>query len=294
LRYLDSGSAQSQITINDLKRIKINLPLIKVQKLISNILKSFDDKIQLNIKINKNLEELAQALYKRWFVDFEFPNEKGEPYKSSDGEMVNSELGLIPKGWEVQSLGISSISTLIKTGIKPFDGYKSYIATADVNGTLITSYETKITLDNRPSRANMQPTINSLWFAKLKNSRKLIKVSINSINLLGNCIFSTGFAGLDVPKYPNFVWSFLISSAFDEQKNNLSNGTTMEGINNESINRIKLLIPKKQTLENFEASVNDFFEGIQTNQEQNKRLVELRDLVLPKLMSGEIEVPIEE
>ena len=104
LRYLDSGSAQSQITINDLKRIKLELPDIKEQKAIANILSSLDDKIELNNKINKNLEELAQTLYKHWFIDFEFPNEEGLPYKSSGGKMIESEQGLIPEGWEVKNL----------------------------------------------------------------------------------------------------------------------------------------------------------------------------------------------
>src|SRR5690606_2479081 len=68
------------------------------------ILSSLDDKIELNNAINKNLEDLAQALFKQWFVDFEFPNENGEPYQSSGGEMMESELGMIPKGWEVSNI----------------------------------------------------------------------------------------------------------------------------------------------------------------------------------------------
>ena len=93
-----------QITYTELSNLEILLPSLKEQKTIANILSSLDDKIELNNKINKNLEELAQTLYKRWFVDFDFPNEEGEPYKSSGGEMVDSELGMIPRGWEVKEL----------------------------------------------------------------------------------------------------------------------------------------------------------------------------------------------
>lgn len=85
---------------NDMmSRLKIVLLSIKNQMNIANVLCSLDKKIELNKEMNKTLEEMAQALFKRWFVDFEFPNQEGKPYKSSGGEMVESEMGMIPKGW---------------------------------------------------------------------------------------------------------------------------------------------------------------------------------------------------
>ncbi|GIQ65481.1 hypothetical protein PACILC2_40490 [Paenibacillus cisolokensis] len=96
-----TGSVQPKLSKANLNSIRILLPPILEQKGIANILRALDDKIELNNAINKNLEEMAQALFKRWFVDFEFPNENGEPYKSSGGEFEESELGLIPKGWRV-------------------------------------------------------------------------------------------------------------------------------------------------------------------------------------------------
>ena len=91
-----------QITYNELSRMKIKLPPLDEQKAIAHILSTLDDKIEVNNQINKTLENMAQAIFKQWFVDFEFPNEEGEPYKSSGGEMFESELGMIPKGWEVK------------------------------------------------------------------------------------------------------------------------------------------------------------------------------------------------
>lgn len=97
------GSAnQANISPADIKNIDIKLPSLEEQEKIVNILSCLDDKIELNNEMNKTLEEMAQSIFKRWFVDFEFPNEDGEPYKSSGGEMVDSELGMIPKGWEVK------------------------------------------------------------------------------------------------------------------------------------------------------------------------------------------------
>src|SRR5690606_14224033 len=88
---------------------------------------TLDEKIETNNQINEKLEEMAQALFKRWFVDFEFPNENGEPYKSSGGEMVESELGMIPKGWGVGKLGdIISISSGKRPKEKQADSSEKY------------------------------------------------------------------------------------------------------------------------------------------------------------------------
>ncbi len=98
------GSAQPLLTQSGLRVLKCKVPPLETQREIAHILGTLDDKIELNRKMNKTLEEIAQALYKHWFIDFEFPNAEGKPYKSSGGEMVDSELGLIPKGWRVGKL----------------------------------------------------------------------------------------------------------------------------------------------------------------------------------------------
>ena len=105
IRNLAIGSSQPLITQDILKNIEIDLTSLEEQKRIADILTALDDKIELNNQMNQTLEEIASLLYKRWFVDFEFPDDKGNPYKSSGGEMVESELGMIPKGWEVKKLG---------------------------------------------------------------------------------------------------------------------------------------------------------------------------------------------
>ena len=120
LKYLDSGSAQSQITIDDLKRLQIELPSLDYQNRTVAVLKSLDDKIEVNRRINENLEQQAQALFKSWFVDF-------EPFKN--GEFVESELGMIPKGWRVGKLGDFVQTTSGGTPSRKVDNYYS-------NGTI--------------------------------------------------------------------------------------------------------------------------------------------------------------
>lgn len=100
-----NGSTMPIINKSLFENIEIKLPPKKVQDRIVNVLSHIDKKIELNNQINENLKKLSQELYKRWFIDFEFPNEEGNPYKSSGGEMIESELGDIPKGWELKKLG---------------------------------------------------------------------------------------------------------------------------------------------------------------------------------------------
>ena len=100
----DEKSAYPSINPSDIGDLEIPLPPLETQREIAHVLGTLDDKIELNRRMNKTLEEIAQALFKHWFIDFEFPNEEGKPYKTSGGEMVDSELGQMPKGWKVVSI----------------------------------------------------------------------------------------------------------------------------------------------------------------------------------------------
>src|SRR5699024_5686775 len=111
------GSTQPKLAITRIKDINIPIIDIKSQQKISNILSTIDEKITLNKNLIANLEDLSQTLFNRWFVDFEFPDENGNPYKSSGGEMLESELGMIPKGWEVSNL--DKIASFVSRGITP-------------------------------------------------------------------------------------------------------------------------------------------------------------------------------
>lgn len=131
LKYLDSGSAQSQITIDDLKRLIVKLPNIETQCRIVKKVRVIDDKIEVNRRINEQLEELAGALFKSWFVDF-------EPFK--DGEFVDSELGMIPKGWKVGTLGELCITNKRTYGAK-FANEIAYLDTGSVTKNQIEGFQ---------------------------------------------------------------------------------------------------------------------------------------------------------
>jgi type I restriction enzyme S subunit len=143
------GAVFDTITRTTFDTITAKIPSLHTQTAIAEILSSLDDKIELNNKINKELEDLAQTLFKRWFIDFEFPNENGEPYKSSGGEMVESELGEIPKGWEVGKYGDFTKTTSGGTPSRNKNEYYSdgnilWVKSKELNNSMFFETEEKI------------------------------------------------------------------------------------------------------------------------------------------------------
>ena len=269
---------------------EINLPDLPTQVKIADLLSSLDDKIEINNKINQELEELGQALYTKWFVNFDFPNEEGKPYKSSGGEMIESELGMIPKGWKVGAIGDGVITKIIGSGINKFESTKKYLATANVSISSIINHE-KISYSNRPSRANMQPKSNTVWFAKMKDTKKILSISDFDSDIIDEYIFSTGFAGVEcLNDSIYYVWNFINNEKFELTKNSLSNGSTQKSINNENISKIKMIIPTNELLTSYYNLMYNSMKQISLNKLENKKLEELRDFLIPQLMSGNLEI----
>ncbi|MEY3369750.1 MAG: hypothetical protein RLZZ361_420, partial [Cyanobacteriota bacterium] len=123
IKSMVGSSGRQRVQEDMLAGYKISLPPLHEQKSIAEILSSLDEKIELNRRMNKTLEEMGKALFKRWFVDFEFPDENGKPYKSSGGKMVDSELGEIPEGWKVDLLG--NLINRLESGKRPKGGVDS-------------------------------------------------------------------------------------------------------------------------------------------------------------------------
>jgi len=291
---ISSGTVFGSISKKDIEKIKIPKPRKLERTVISSILFSFDKKIEINNRVNIILEQISQTIFKHWFIDFEFPNEQGKPYKSSGGKLVESELGSIPRNWSVGFLGDGNLTKFIKSGILKFSGEKIYLATADVNNNNITNLDTKITFNNRPSRANMQPITSSIWFAKMKESKKILFFDNYHKFELENIILSTGFAGLKVKQYAlYFIWCFISNNNFEKIKDNYCIGTTMQAINNENIKKIKYIIPEKDTLIKFNELIKILYEKINNNNLENIHLSQIRDALLPKLITGKIRVNLE-
>jgi len=278
----------------DLYWLPIFLPEYKEQQKIAKVLSTIDDKIELNNKINSELEAMAKELYEYWFVQFDFPDEKGKPYKSSGWKMVwNEELKKeIPEWWSVENIKKNSLTELIKPWIDNFNWEKNYLATAEVTNNDINFGAPKITYENRESRANMQPIENSVWFAKMKNSKKVLYFWEYSVDFIENFILSTGFAWLKckTSKSLEYMWCNINNDYFETLKDRLSNWATQEAINNDAMAFIPLVIPSDFVLEMFHEKTKSIYEQIYLNQLQNRDLAEVRDFLLPMLMDGQVTV----
>lgn len=277
------GSAnQANISHKDVGELSIELPDLQTQKRVSTILSNIDKKISVNNRTNDNLFEVAQAIYKEWFINFHYPE--------SNGRLVESELGEIPEGWAVGFIDDKKLTKIVKSGVNQYSGKKKYVATADVDGRKINSYES-LEFSERPSRANMEPIKNSVWFAKMENSVKNILVTKNAHELVDKYIFSTGFMGLEcLLDSTLYIWNYINSDSFLEIKNGLSTGTLMAGISNSTIRSAKYLIPPHDLLIKFNEKVSGIFEQIRNNDLENERLTKLRDTLLPELLNGKIDV----
>ena len=292
-RNAASGSTAIPIlnkTDFDNLRFKVELDLNQQRKMVS-ILSKIDDKIEINNQINQELEAMAKTLYDYWFVQFDFPDQNGKPYKSSGGKMVyNPELKReIPEGWGVESLVDNTLSTVIKPGIDEFT-QKTYLATADVVNTSIKGGRL-ITYDNRETRANMQPSVNSVWFAKMKSSNKHLFLSHSMKELIDSTILSTGFMGLQCKEESfEYLASFISDPDFEIFKDKLSHGATQQAVNVNDLKSILVTIPDDYTLHEFHKKVKSIFLNIGRNTVEDKYLNSLRDWLLPMLMNGQVKV----
>ncbi|QHB18093.1 restriction endonuclease subunit S [Mannheimia pernigra] len=302
-------------------------PDLQTQKLIAQYLMILEEKIQLNTQTNQTLEAIAQAIFKSWFVDFDPVRAKAAAIldgKTSDeanlsamavicgkaiedlsqteyqelweiadafpSELVeNAEFGEVPKGWEIVSISDKRLLEILKPKIDEFDGEKDYIATANVSNNSIVGELEKITYNKRPSRANMQPIVDSIWFAKMVGEHKEILVDKDDNCLLKNTILSTGFMGLK-PKSKTkcFVYCFINSEYFAKAKNRFATGAVQIALTNGSFSQIKVVMPNEKVLDFFEKKLSILFSKIASNQRENRVLEKIRDELLPKLLSGEI------
>lgn len=285
INLMTGTSGRKRVEIKPFSSSEIYVPSLHYQEKTGKLLSSFDDKIESNSKIISYLEEYSQLLFYKWFVDFNFPNIEGKPYRENDGEFIKIDNKLIPKNWEYEKLGKGTLSKLIPSGIDEFEGYKCYIPTSEIQGNIIISEGEEVTMKDKPSRANMQPRVNSVWFAKMQDSVKHIFIPKNENYLVDNYIFSTGMSGLQCNDLSFYYISCIINSEkFERKKDRLCIGSTQKAINNNGIKSIKILRPSDSVLEKFNTEVGNMIEQIELLKHENKLLEETRDLLIKKLI----------
>ena len=295
-----SGSGQRYtLSIETLNSIPIYLPSLEEQERIGNIFSSIDRKIELNRQINDYLEAMASQLYDYWFVQFDFPDKNGKPYKSSGGKMVwcNKLKREIPEGWMI--LSINDLATTCR-GV-------SYDA-SQVSDTKTPKHDILVLRGNNIKNSHIVLDSNtayissSLVFPEQRIHRHdiIMTMSSGSKEHLGKCgmfqfdsqhtfgAFLTKFT----PKkdYHYYVFSFLMSAWYKAKIKSICNGTGINNLTNENFNQVLLPVPPNQYICLFNSTVSASFDRIGENEMQTEELSKQRDELLPLLMNGQVSV----
>lgn len=279
----NSGSAVPSLNRNYIHPIEVFVPVdIAIQRRIADILSALDDKIELNRQTNATLEAIAQAIFKEWFVDFNFPG--------STGEMVDSELGMIPKGWRVDS--ILAIADLLSGGtpstkISEFwSGKIKWVSAKDVSnaqGTFLLDTERKITqagVEN--SSTKILPELTTIVTAR---------GTVGSYCILGKpmAMNQTNYGLKAKIKESDYFVLFSLVNLVAQLKQ-ASYGTIFDTVTTVTFEKSKIVVPPTQLIQKYNKQIEPVMEKILLNLELSATLVQIRDALLPKLMNGEIDV----
>ena len=267
-----------QITFNDLKNIKIKLPPLEEQKKIASILSSLDDKIELNNRMNKILEETAQTIFKEWFVNFNFPNEEGKPYKDSGGKMIESELGAIPEGWEITNLDYI---------VKVIKGKKPKEISSKKTDLLSSQYLTIDCYNN--SNIEYTEYIEKMYVNKLDIIMVMDGASSGKLFYGKNGILSSTMSKFEIEDSNlNEIVFFFLKNLENEIMYHTT-GSAIPHANKQFILNKKIVLPP-QNMFHIINNLKEIRYKIIINNEENQKLASIRDTILPKLMSGEIHI----
>ncbi|WP_425670057.1 restriction endonuclease subunit S [Vibrio owensii] len=306
-----SGSVVSHIRVPDCSKFELNLPPLDVQKDIAGVLKKLDRKISVNQQTNQTLEQMAQAIFKSWFVDFDPVKAKmnGEQPEGMDAataslfpeKLVESELGLIPKGWEVGTLDSHTSMIIDHRGKTP----------KKLGSDWVEEGYPAISAKNIKSKKIVRPdTIRFIDEATYKKWMKepLIKgdIIMTSEAPMGELYFFDGSedfclsqrlyglrANSDVCS-PEFLFNWLQTTKAKADMEGRASGTTALGIKQAELRKVKILTPPRELLEKYSAVASHLVDMAAKNNAQNTVLEDLRDTLLPKLLSGEIELDVAE
>ena len=276
LASLANGGAQQNLNAQIIKDYVLKMPSLADQRRIASILSSLDRKIELNNKINADLEEMAQAIFKNWFVDF-------EPFKN--GKFVDSELGMIPEGWKVGTLG--DITKNKSAKVKERNDVK--VLSPVTTGELVLSeeYFTKQVFSSSIAKYKI---VNKGDFAYNPARVNIGSLGRNEFDFDG-CVSPVYVVFSVLDGYENYFDLFRKTDFFKDSVASLAIGGVRQSLSYDDLSLIETIIPSEKIVEEFNNLYNEMKKTIKANKLENSRLSLLRDTLLPRLMSGEIEVP---
>jgi len=279
IQKFQSGSAQPQLPIKDFKYISIPIISISEQINISKFLRNLDQKIDLLRRQNETLEQIAQTLFKHWFVDFEFPDNNGLPYKSSGGEMVQSELGEIPAGWRIGKFS---------------DEFKIIMGQSPPGESYNENEEGMIFFQGCTDFGFRFPSIRLYTSQPKRTANKFdilvsVRAPVGDVNVaLDNCCIGRGLSAVSSECKSYCLYKVkLFKGIFNLFE---SEGTVFGALNKVNFHNIDSIIPKMNIIKKFERITNPFDDKIYNNELVLRNLIKIRELLLPKLMSGQIRI----
>ncbi len=282
-----STTAYPSITADVVANYSIACPPENEQKAIAKILSDLDSKLELNQKMNETLESIAQAIFKHWFIDFEFPNEEGKPYKSSGGEMVDSELGKVPKKWAIKTLdGIANFLNGLALQRYPAiteNDYLPVIKIKEMNYGISGSSD-KASRDIPSEYIVHNGDVLFAWSGSLG-----VTIWCNGEGALNQHIFK--ISSNEYPKWFYYEWLLYYLPNFIEIARDKA--TTMGHIQRHHISESLVAVPDSNTLEIMNNVLKLIIDRIINLKVENDTLTKTRDLFLPSLISGKIRVPLE-
>lgn len=261
----NTGTSVPTLNRNDVHNLDVQMPDLPEQKAIANILSAIDDKIENNLAISKTLEDMAMALYKHWFVDF-------GPFQ--DGEFIDSELGPIPKGWEVKRL--DEVTTMFAGGDKP-----KVFSKEETEDLKIPIYSNGISNEGLYGFTDKARVIDE-------------SVTVSARGTIGYvCLRMEPFLPIVrlvtvVPnkEYLSNKYLFLCL----KNQNIQGNGTTQQQLTVPDFKETRIIVPNLKIIKDFTVAIDSFYKNIRTNKKENQSLTQLRDTLLPKLISGEVRL----
>ncbi len=275
-----TGAAQPKLSQDAVRRIQVRLPPLPTQQRIASILAAYEDLIENNVKRIEILETMARVLYREWFVNFRFPgNEKIK--------LIDSSLGQIPEGWKVVALGeVAAINAQsIKKGETP--DFINYVDIKSVSTGKINNIE-EIRFGDAPSRARRVVRDGDIiWSTVRPNRRSYARIQRPSPNM----IVSTGFAVLSPSRLPSsYIYCFSTTDNFVSHLVNHARGAAYPAVTGKDFAEALVILPSKDVLGKFDDAATSFFEQSGILHMKNTVLRQIRDTLLPRLISGKINV----
>ena len=298
MEFMTGSSGQSELDKIVLLNLKTNLTRdLDSQRKIANILSRIDSKIELNNEINAELEQMAKTLYDYWFVQFDFPDINGKPYKSSGGKMIWSEelKREIPEGWVVGTLSdISNLYRGVSYGKNDIKCKGDMGVIPILRATNITG--NTVDLNNMvyvPSKfVSQKQLLNKFDIIITMSSGSKDHIGKNAYYYFEDIVGFGAFCAKIVAKenYKYYLYSFTQSDFMFSTIRNECLGTNINNLNSAMVNGFKIIIPPSGFIRNFNTLVASSYSVIANNQIESKNLTEIRDWLLPMLMNGQVKV----